>query len=675
MLMLQACLDKDESFDVDELFKPLEVSDLPDRSAIIEYCFREILRNLMTNDADSKKFQKVLDISIEAAIKELCSSSLPVLLLSDMFETTTIKICEDLFSMVETRVDVWKQDSFFSGCKNHLLRCCNDLLRRLSKSQNTVFCGRIMMFLATLFPLSERSGLNIASEFNLDNKTQFSLTNPNDISDVAEERMDNLDKTVNSNSNGKSATILDYNLYRKFWELQEYFREPNQLFNKVPWKKFITYSSDVLAAFESFKLDHVKSSNWKTEEYDNPDKLVYFAKYLTSPKLLDLEMSDTNFRRYVLLQFLIMFQYLTSNVKFKSEKKLVLLDEQNNWISSTEQKIFKLIEETPPDGTNFSKCVKHILDREEHWNNWKNEGCPKFDPPAESKKVEVDAKKPAKKKRPAIGNVIREATTKKRILMGNSELTRLWNLCPDNIEACKGSKRNFMPSIDTYFDEAIEQCKPEHQIEDTYNSIMHNLLDHIIHRLIHDTNFGWKSLRLLSRQSQHFFTHSNQPSKSLPAYLESMMSKIAKEFPQNANNSEEVTIPIKQEVTEMAENIADSEDELLNNENSSEEKPEKVSVVTIDQIPLLAQKIGAQWKSLAPKLGFQDDEILFIESEHASSITEQARKMLILWTENESEDATSDVLMSAANGLKIEDVITDLFPKQEPESNDSQTDE
>ena len=48
-----------------------------------------------------------------------------------------------------------------------------DLLRRLSRSQNTVFCGRILLFLAKFFPLSERSGLNVISEFNLDNLTAF----------------------------------------------------------------------------------------------------------------------------------------------------------------------------------------------------------------------------------------------------------------------------------------------------------------------------------------------------------------------------------------------------------------------------------------------------------------------------------------------------------------------
>ena len=43
----------------------------------------------------------------------------------------------------------------------------------------------------------------------------------------------------------------------------------------------------------------------------------YFAKYLTSPNLLELQLGDSNFRRYILLQFLITFQYLDSAVKFK----------------------------------------------------------------------------------------------------------------------------------------------------------------------------------------------------------------------------------------------------------------------------------------------------------------------------------------------------------------------
>jgi hypothetical protein len=47
-----------------------------------------------------------------------------------------------------------------------LLRTLNDLLRRLSKMGNaTVFCGRILTFLSGVFPLGERSGVNLRGEY------------------------------------------------------------------------------------------------------------------------------------------------------------------------------------------------------------------------------------------------------------------------------------------------------------------------------------------------------------------------------------------------------------------------------------------------------------------------------------------------------------------------------
>ena len=77
-----------------------------------------------------------------------------------------------------------------------------------------------------------------------------------------------------------------------------------------------------------------------------------------------------------------MFQYLKSHVKFKTDAQ-TLDSSQTKWMEETEKKIYKLLGETPPNGQEFSKSVKHILHREEHWNKWKNEGCPSF-----SKKVE-----------------------------------------------------------------------------------------------------------------------------------------------------------------------------------------------------------------------------------------------------------------------------------------------
>lgn len=51
------------------------------------------------------------------------------------------------------------------------------------------------------------------------------------------------------------------------------------------------------------------------------------------------------------------------------------------------------------------------------------------------------------------------------------------------------------------------------------------------HRAVRNPNYGWRALRLLSRRSPHFFQPTNQKFKSLADYLDSMVSKLAKELP------------------------------------------------------------------------------------------------------------------------------------------------
>jgi THO complex subunit 1 len=85
----------------------------------------------------------------------------------------------------------------------------------------------------------------------------------------------------------------------------------------------LQHASNVLLAFKSFKLDDMQGKRQKMDTSDEgrqqqQQQQHYFAKFLTNQKLLELQLSDANFRRYVLLQFLIVFQYLNSPVKFKS---------------------------------------------------------------------------------------------------------------------------------------------------------------------------------------------------------------------------------------------------------------------------------------------------------------------------------------------------------------------
>ncbi|XP_076038160.1 THO complex 1-like protein Hpr1 [Oratosquilla oratoria] len=626
------------------------------------------------NDTDLSTLHTVTKLTIEMFRRDLCPPTLPVFVLSDAFDTLTISLCEQLFSFVEENVAVWKEESFFSPCKTNVLRMCNDLLRRLSRSQNTVFCGRILLFLARFFPFSERSGLNLISEFNLENITSYSNTESEEDTDTIQESDDS------KSSVGTTKTKLDYNVYTKFWALQDFFRSPPQCFHKAPWKMFTTYANDILETFGSFKLDSVQRSSTgsskfhrSVSEISNPDAMEtngqpqvdqYFAKYLTNKKLLDLQFSDANFRRYVLLQMLILAQYLTSHVKFKQES---LSEDQLVWVKGMVERVYGLLAETPPDGPAFVKTVKHILKREEKWNEWKNDGCPEFKKPVganaapvhNGKETTVDdgenkmSVRRGRKRR--VCDLIREADIKKRYIMGNSDMTKLWNLCPNNLAACRVNERDFVPTLEAYFASAIDQTFAKTEIKES-------------DRIVNDCNFGWRALRLLACRSPHFFTHSQNAISTLPDYLTTMVKKIAKEVPSQL--SEDVKVDEEEEekeekvipVLEQAVAVKEEEEEMEEEDSGGQERPEIRPLNAEEQAAIAANlaKIGNDaWKLLAKKLSFAPDEILYMSEKPTEE--EQAAFLLQLWVENEREDANKEELLYKLEGLKMAHVAEGVF--------------
>lgn len=194
----------------------------------MDQAFRDALLNKGIIE-HTENVEALITLSIAACRQDIATATIPVVLMSDVFDTVTLDQCEKLFTYVEKHVSVWKQNWFFSACKNNLLRMCNDLLKRFSRAQNTVFCGRILLFLATFFPFSERSGLNIISEFNLENITEFESDPSNDVLDSIE-------------SENQIQIKIDYNLYCKFWALQDFFRNPNQCYTSDHWKTFASVS-------------------------------------------------------------------------------------------------------------------------------------------------------------------------------------------------------------------------------------------------------------------------------------------------------------------------------------------------------------------------------------------------------------------------------------------------
>ncbi|XP_054841206.1 THO complex subunit 1 isoform X2 [Eublepharis macularius] len=601
----------------------------------LDQAFRVVLEEEIINKASCENVLAIISLAINGVTEGICTASTPFVLLGDVLDCLPLDQCDRIFTFVEKNVTTWKSNTFYSAGKNYLLRMCNDLLRRLSKSQNTVFCGRIQLFLARLFPLSEKSGLNLQSQFNLENITVFN-TNEQESTlgqkhiEEREEGMEVEEGEMGDDEAPTSCSIpIDYNLYRKFWSLQDYFRNPVQCYEKISWKTFLKYSEEVLAVFKSYKLDDTQASRKKLEELKTGGEHVYFAKFLTSEKLMDLQLSDSNFRRHILLQYLILFQYLKGQVKFKSSN-YVLTDEQSLWIEDTTKLVYQLLSENPPDGERFSKMVEHILNTEENWNSWKNEGCPSFvkERLGDSKQI-----RPFVRKRPAPEDFLGKGPNKK-ILMGNEELTRLWNLCPDNMEACKSESREYMPTLEEFFEEAIEQAVPENMVENEYKAV-------------NNSNYGWRALRLLARRSPHFFQPTNQQFKSLPEYLENMVIKLAKELP-----------PPSEEIKTGEDEDEEDNDALLKENNESPDV-QRDKLVTGEQIELFANRLSEYWKLLAPYLDMKDSDIRQIESD-SEDVKMRAKQLLVAWQDQEEIPATLENLITALNKAGLHDLAESL---------------
>ncbi|XP_013379401.1 THO complex subunit 1-like, partial [Lingula anatina] len=128
-----------------------------ERKLALDQAFRDAVHKQVQSGGDISILTSLINLAVEAVRQELGSHSTPFLLLQDTFDGLELEKCSSLFKFVEDGVATWKSDIFYSAGKNYLLRMCNDLLRRLSKSLDTVFCGRIQLFLARLFPLEEKS--------------------------------------------------------------------------------------------------------------------------------------------------------------------------------------------------------------------------------------------------------------------------------------------------------------------------------------------------------------------------------------------------------------------------------------------------------------------------------------------------------------------------------------
>ncbi|KAJ3032398.1 hypothetical protein HK097_005267, partial [Rhizophlyctis rosea] len=162
----------------------------------------------------------LLDVAIACTEAGCGDDSLPLTLVEDLVDILTIDGIEALFEYLDKR-----RERLIAGLVPQkgkglvLLRFCTEILRRLSKSKNLMTCGNVLLWMAHVYPLSERSGVNLRGEFNVDNVTHYEF----------EDEDHNNAMEVDLEDPAAQQEYESKKFYKTFWNLQNFFRNPPSL--------------------------------------------------------------------------------------------------------------------------------------------------------------------------------------------------------------------------------------------------------------------------------------------------------------------------------------------------------------------------------------------------------------------------------------------------------------
>ncbi|EPE06164.1 guanylate kinase [Ophiostoma piceae UAMH 11346] len=416
--------------------------------AIVETAARDIFGQLIaTTTIDAPDFVRVwnlFDILTIFSDNMECDAPLVFWLIEELLDSQTIAGCRKVFDYLESRRERITA-KYFNSTKLVILRSCNDLLRRLSRADDTPFCGRVFIFLFQVFPLGDKSSVNLRGEYHLENVTTYDDEQTIAVTgeDDGAEKMDVDDAPDSKKPNGsaKKPPIDFSSLYPVFWSLQASFSQPRRLFDPAHFTQFKDGMESSLAAFRQIsnqddsrkarQLDESRRGvKRKRNKEDKEDELAdaYNPKYLTSRDLFELEVctnafktSDLTFRRHFLLQALIIMEFLLS-LSSKSKGRLAptsisnksvaysehtLSDEDTAWATKMKNDITDHIKNSNADGPYFLRMVDTILARDKNWVRWKIESCPSIARPAVSAEEFVAAEDGAQR---AFGHNRRRST-------------------------------------------------------------------------------------------------------------------------------------------------------------------------------------------------------------------------------------------------------------------------
>lgn len=375
-------------------------------NSALDTAFRELFVELIASlDINKEEFAPVwslLDSVNLLCDNKLCEAALGFWLVEDLLDSQTIQGCRKVFNYLESRRE--RMTKINHDAKHlPILRCCNELLRRLSRAEDTVFCGRVFIYLFQSFPLGDKSSVNLRGEFHVENVTTYDEDDQEHGTVNGEMEVDATTKVINGSQNSVDENTDLNKLYPIFWSMQSLFSSPTRLFDKISMQQFKDGIKQTMTCFaqvaqNSTVSDPEKRGVKRKRGYANGENAertgsAFNPKYLTNRDLFDLEIHDIEFRRHVLVQCLILLDFLLSlsaqgKAKLSTIKpnkstlsalydKYTFSEEDRVWAVETRKTIEKYLEEgNGTEGRYYLRMVNMVLSRDKNWTFWKAEGCP-----------------------------------------------------------------------------------------------------------------------------------------------------------------------------------------------------------------------------------------------------------------------------------------------------------
>ncbi|WVR08034.1 hypothetical protein IAU60_005078 [Kwoniella sp. DSM 27419] len=357
------------------------------------------------------------------AVPSLEPGALFIPLLEELVELVSVATWRELWLYVETRSKRFTKDMPASrGKALPLLRTINAFLRFLPRTPaDLVFRGRVHQFASSVISVADKSAINMRGDY-AEVRTTWDEPEEEQVEEGEQDKKDVHDESTKPGPDAEDgegdvkmeeavteADLVDPkqadpapqepDFYSTLWSLQQYFAHPPSLDGpaagsppRTPFETFKEKSDFVLPQVfaqtqkEKALLGKEADSPSKKRKRDTgeADGGFFHPRYLTGKRLLEHELADPSFRRQILTQYFILFQFLLNLTPGSAGKQaftggmpktFVLGPDDEKWVIYKIQAIREELKKME-DGARFEETVLSIITRERHYAQWKNDQCP-----------------------------------------------------------------------------------------------------------------------------------------------------------------------------------------------------------------------------------------------------------------------------------------------------------